>query len=110
MADSQEICKVEGEATTDAYVLALTIERPPNVSKIAIHLAEVGDSNGALYKITVGNKADAEDEITKVTDQALAADTAAGEVLSDAWMYIYVYLKSAIAETPASVDIIASGV
>ena len=93
--------------TTDAYVAVITVHKRPGSAS----LFQLIEDNVAavLYEIR-GSLVHVDAKyVTLTTDASLAKAAIAYETVTDAWVYVQVRVKSAVAGVPGQVEVYVSG-
>jgi hypothetical protein len=100
-------------ATTNSYV-AVWKRQLGSTSSLIMRIQETGETNDILYKIVASNVVDGTDDpdtsVELKAEATIAAGTeAAPQYLSNPWVEVAVYAKSAAPDTPGEITVTVGG-
>jgi hypothetical protein len=105
---AEKIQEVSNVLTTNDYVALITVQVPPQTSKLLIHLKEE-NTNNILFKIQGAQKAGFSNAEDLKLETALAKNGSTYETLSDPWLYVRVLHKAAAPGAQGKTSCVISG-
>ena len=93
--------------TTNDYAAAITVQIPPQISKLLIHLKEE-NTNNILFKIQGAMDEEFTDPEELKSETQLTKNSSTYETISEPWLFVRVMHKAAVADSQGKTSCVVS--